>query len=163
MASAVGALGAEDRNVARHVGRLPHEEVARPGWVARGGGMGARGGEMAAELAPEAVAGRRVAWSLPLGVLYCLETGGALRGDAGAELRHCQGQHLPALASPPHLVKSLALPLLEDDALACSANNEMILQLGKSARATAFGHLGVLQRARPFHRPRQGRRARRHS
>ena len=99
MASAVGTLGAEDRYVGRHGGRLPHEEVTRPGWVARGGGMGVRDGGMAAgrlrrrrARAAEAVAGRRAAWSPPLGVLPYLETGGALRGEAGAELRHCQGR-----------------------------------------------------------------------
>ena len=64
MASAVGTLGAEDRYVGRHGGRLPHEEVARPGRVARGGGMGVRDGGMAAgrlrrrrARAAEAVAG----------------------------------------------------------------------------------------------------------
>ena len=97
--------------------------------------MGVRGGGMAAgrlrrrrPRAPEVVAGRRVAWSPPLGVLPYLETGGALRGEAGVELRHCQGAaFFTALASPPRLVKSLASPLLEDDTLACSAKSEIVL------------------------------------
>ena len=36
-ASAVGALFPEDRHVGRHGGRLPLEQVAIPGLVARGG------------------------------------------------------------------------------------------------------------------------------
>ena len=44
-ASAVGALFPEDRHVGRHGGRLPLEQVAIPGWVARGG-VGLGGGRL---------------------------------------------------------------------------------------------------------------------
>ena len=43
--SAVGALFPEDRHVGRHGGRLPLEQVAIPGWVARGG-VGLGGGRL---------------------------------------------------------------------------------------------------------------------
>ena len=98
-ASAVGALFPEDRHVGRHGGRLPLEQVAIPGWVARGG-VGLGGGRL------EAVAGRRLAWSLPLAMMYCLDTRGAFRGR-----RRSRTEALPRAAffdRAPHLRCSLS-------------------------------------------------------
>ena len=48
--------------------------------------------------AAEAVAGRPVAWPLPLGVQSCTEPPAAPRGGAGGELRHYQGGHFGHVA-----------------------------------------------------------------
>ena len=154
MASAVGALGAEDRHVGRHGGRLPHEEVARPGWVARrwNGGEG-RCGMAAGRLrrrrarAPEAEVGRQVAWSRDGG---CLERRRRSRAEAPPRAAFDRA------ASPPRLVESLASPLLQDDALACSARSEMALRSARQEQALRVPRpLGT--GARPFYRPSRGR------
>ena len=154
MASAVGTLGAEDRYVGRHGGRLPHEEVARPGWVARrwNGGEG-RCGMAAGRLRrrrarqPEAEVGRQVAWSRDGG---CLERRRRSRAEALPRAAFDRA------ASPPRLVESLASPLLQDDALACSARSEMAFRSARQEQALRVPRpLGT--GARPFYRPSRGR------